>query len=98
QQDPTVTAGLSAGIQIGNLYSTMANLRQARIDEQGSQESLDRSRQSVVFNVMSDYLSLIEAQEQVTVQEQNLAAVQEQERQIQVMVDAGERPIADLYQ
>src|SRR5690606_5852588 len=33
--DPTVTAGISANIQVGNVYSTVANLRQARLNETG---------------------------------------------------------------
>jgi outer membrane protein len=76
----------------------VANLRQARLNESGSEQSLVRSRQTVVFNVMSNYLSLIEAQEQLAVQERNLEAVRGQENQIKAYVDAGARPISDLYQ
>ena len=97
-QDPTVTAGISASVQIGNVYSTFANLRQARINESASVENLTRSRQTVVFTVMSNYLSLIEAQEQLGVQEQNLRSVEAQEAQIRAYVEAGRRPISDLYQ
>ena len=97
-QDPSVTAGLSASMQVGNIYSTVANMRQSRINEQVSNENLDRSRQTMIFNVMSSYLSLVESQEQIEVQERNLATVEEQLRQIQVRVDAGARPISDLYQ
>lgn len=96
--DPTLTAGITANVQVGNVYSTMANLRQARLNETGSEFNLVRSRQTVVFNVMSNYLSLIEAQEQLAVQEQNLATVQAQERQIEALVAQGRRPISDLYQ
>ncbi len=96
--DPTLTAGISANVQVGNVYSTMANMRQARLNETGSEYSLVRSRQTVVFNVMSNYLSLIEAQEQLAVQQRNLETVQAQERQIEALVEQGRRPISDLYQ
>src|SRR5690606_8558699 len=72
--------------------------RQADINEEVSHENLDRSRQTIIFNVMSSYLSLVEAQDQIDVQERNLATVEEQLRQIQVRVNAGARPISDLYQ
>ncbi len=96
--DPTLTAGVSANLQVGNVYSTMANMRQARLNETGSEFNLVRSRQTVVFNVMSNYLSLIEAQEQRAVQERNLSTVEAQERQIEALVAQGRRPISDLYQ
>ncbi len=97
-QDPTITAGVSANVQVGNVYSTVANLRQARLNETGSDFNLVRSRQTVVFNVLSNYLSLVEAQEQLGVQEQNLETVEAQERQIEALVAQGRRPISDLYQ
>lgn len=96
--DPSLTAGLSTGIQIGNIYSTMAGLEQAKLNESGSEQSLVRSRQTVVFNVMANYLSLVAAEEQVIVQERNLAAVEAQEAQIEAYVEEGLRTIADLYQ
>jgi outer membrane protein len=96
--DPMVTAGVSTSMNIGNVYNTMASIQQSRINENQSVENLVRSEQTVVFTVMSNYLSLIAAQEQLAVQEQNLAAVEAQEAQIQAFVTAGRRPISDLYQ
>lgn len=97
-QDPSVSAGLSATMSVGNLYSTVANMRSARINETISRENLDRNRQTTVFNLISSYLALVEAQEQIEVQERNLAAVEEQLRQVQVQVAADRRPISDVYQ
>ncbi|MDR0787945.1 MAG: TolC family protein [Gemmatimonadota bacterium] len=97
-QDPTVTAGLAARMQVGNVYSTVANIRQAQLDETGSGFTLVRSRQTVVFNIMSRYLSLVQAQEQLAVQRKNLESVETQERQIEALVQQGRRPISDLYQ
>jgi outer membrane protein len=96
--DPMVTAGVSTSMNIGNVYNTMASIQQSRINENQSIENLVRSEQTVVFTVMSNYLSLIAAQEQLAVQEQNLAAVEGQEAQIQAFVTASRRPISDLYQ
>src|SRR5690606_5278196 len=69
QADPSITAGVSTTVQIGNVYSTVANLRQARLNEDVSGENLTRTRQTIIFNVMSSYLSFVEAQDQIAVQE-----------------------------
>jgi len=52
----------------------------------------------VAFSVASQFLALIQRQEQLRVQRENLQAVTELERQIQTFVDNGARTIADLYQ
>ena len=96
--DPALTAGLSSTVQVSNVYSKLATIEQAKLTETGSEQTLERAEQTVVFNVMSGYLTLIETQEQIAVQEQSLAAAQAQETQIQAYVNAGTRPISDLYQ
>ncbi|MEX2583690.1 MAG: TolC family protein [Gemmatimonadota bacterium] len=98
ETDPAVNAGISTSVQVSNIYSTMASIEQARIDESGGGQNLLRAQQTVIFNVISNYLSVLEAQEQVVVQRQNVLAIESQEAQIQAFVDAGRRPISDLYQ
>jgi outer membrane protein len=96
--DASLTAGVNSNVQVTNIYSTLASIEQAKLNEAGGTESLERAEQTVVFNVMSGYLSFIEAQEQIDVQRQNLASAQAQEEQIQARVNAQDRPISDLYQ
>src|SRR5690606_4952562 len=48
QPDPNITAGISTSVQIGNIYSTMASLEQAKLNATGSEQSLIRSRQTTV--------------------------------------------------
>ena len=98
QGDPTVTAGFSSSMQVGNIYNTLANIRQARINEDQSEESLTRTRQTIVSTVMTQYLDLIQAMEQVEVQDSNLVAVLAQEANVQAQVTAGRRPQSDLFQ
>jgi outer membrane protein len=52
----------------------------------------------VAFTVASNFLALVQQQEQLRVQRENLAAQEAQEKQIKAFVDAGSRPISDLYQ
>jgi outer membrane protein len=51
-----------------------------------------------VFTVASNFLSLVTQQQQLAVQQQNLAAQEALENQISQFVKAGSRPISDLYQ
>ncbi len=60
--------------------------------------SLERARQTVVFTVASNFLTLVQEREQLGVRREALAAEEALERQINEYVEAGVRPIADLYQ
>lgn len=94
----SLSVGASAGINLFNGFNDVASLQQARLNEQAGELDVDRARQTVVFNVMSDYLTLIANREQIKVREQNLASVQRQLEQIQEFTRVGARPISDLYQ
>ncbi len=98
QTDPSLNGSVSANIQIGNVYSTLAQLEQARLSVRQGEQSLERSLQTVTYNVITNYIGVVEAQEQVNVQRENLTAVEAQQAQIEAMVQQGRRPISDLYQ
>jgi outer membrane protein len=98
QSTQSATTGVSSGITLFNGGQNVANLRAARLGEQASTQDLTRTRQTVVFTVASNYLELVAQQEQLRVQQQNLAVLQQQEEQIKRFVDVGSRPISDLYQ
>ncbi len=92
--------GLSAGASMV-VFSGMrdwAALRQAELNVTGSGLDHERQRQQVVFTVMDQYLILIQARSQVGIQEENLAAQQQLLAQIEEFVNAGSRPVSDLYQ
>lgn len=90
--------GLSSNVTLFNGMATVSNINSAKLNRSASEYDLARSRETVVFTVLSDYLSLIAQQEQLRVQRQNLAAQDTLERQVQEFVNAGTRSIADLYQ
>ncbi|HET6232879.1 MAG TPA: TolC family protein [Longimicrobiaceae bacterium] len=96
QASQSVSAGVSSSITVFDASRGSA-LRGARLEQQAGTADLARTRQTVVFTVASDFLGLVNQQEQLRVQEQNLAAEEEQLRQIQAFVNAGVRPVADLY-
>jgi outer membrane protein len=92
-----LNAGVSSSYTLYNGGANSANLRAARLQQQAGASDVERTRQSVVFSVVSNYLSLIESQEQLRVREQTLASEQAQLQQIVAFVNAGRRPIADQY-
>ncbi len=91
-------AGLSSGVVLFDGQARVAELRAARLVAAAGEKDLERSRQTVVFQVITGYLTMIEATEQVRVQEENLNAQQEQEKSVRAMVEEGQRPISELYQ
>jgi outer membrane protein len=91
-------AGLSSSVVLFNGMARVAELRAARLEAAAGEKDLERSRQTVVFQVITGYLAMIEATEQVRVQEENLAAQQEQEKSVRALVEEGQRPISELYQ
>lgn len=90
--------GLSSSLTLFDGLANVANLRGARMEESASRLEMERTRQSVVFYVISGYLAMIEADEQVRVREENLSAQRDQEELVQALVEGGKRPVSDLYQ
>ncbi|HSJ31235.1 MAG TPA: TolC family protein [Longimicrobiales bacterium] len=94
----SMNARLSSSVTLFDGFANMANLRSAELQETAGSMDGARTRQDVVFSVISGYLTLIEAREQVRVAEDNLAAQTDREAELEILVDRGSRPIADLYQ
>lgn len=94
----SVSLGLSSGVTLFDGFGNTASLRQAKLNDRAGESDLRRFRETVVFTVASNFLALIQGQEQLRVQRENLAAAAALEEQIQTYVDAGARTVADLYQ
>jgi outer membrane protein len=88
----------SSNVNVFNGFADMAGLRQARLRAEESDLNYERRRQTIIFNVISDYLSLIERREQLRVQEENLSVQRQQLAQVEEFTRVGVRPISDLYQ
>jgi outer membrane protein len=98
QNTQSLNTGLSSSITLFDGGKTKASIRSAEATQQASTSDLTRSRQTAVFTVASDFVALTNQQEQLTVQGQNLTTQQAQQDLIQKFVDAGSRPVSDLYQ
>ena len=98
QTSQSVNGGLSSNVTLFDGFKNVATLRSAQKSEDASAQDLQRAKQTVVFNVASNFVALVAAQEQLRVQQENLTSQQALEDQIQKFVNAGARPISDLYQ
>ncbi len=94
----SVNGSISTGVTLFDGFSNVASLRSARLTEQAGVSELERAEETVVFTVMTNYLSLIEAGEQLRVQQENLASQEALEGDIAARVAQQTRPISDLYQ
>jgi len=94
----SVSGGLNSGVTIYNGGQNRNILRQAQLNAGASGDQFGRVRQTVVFNVASDFLNLITQQEQLGVEQENLTAQEQELTQLQAFVNQGTRPIGDLYQ
>ena len=98
QTTQSMNAGVSSSVTLFNGLSNIASLRSAKLSEDAGERNVQRAEQTVAFTVASNFLALVQQQEQVGVQQENLAAQEAQEKQIQAYVNAGSRAISDLYQ
>src|SRR5690606_36049203 len=94
----SLNGSISSGVTLFDGFANVNSLRGAQLTEQAGEFEVERARETVVFTVMSNYLSLIEAREQLRVQEENLASQEALEEDIRLRVEGQVRPISDLYQ
>ena len=94
----SLNTGLSSSFTVFDGLRNVNELRQARLDVAANTSELSRARQTAVFTVASNYLTLATAEGQLAVQKENLAQQEAQEKQLQTLVKAGARSISDLYQ
>lgn len=94
----TTGIDLSSGVTLFDGFANTAALQGAKFASSASDAELARAAETVVFTVASNFLLLVEQQEQLRVRRENLAAQAALEAQIQLYVNVGARTIADLYQ
>ena len=90
--------GVSSGINLFNGFSDIAGLNAARAQLEAQEYSMERTRQTVVFNVISTYLNVILAEENIEIRQEDVQAQQQLLDQIDEFVRVGARAISDLYQ
>jgi outer membrane protein len=94
----SLNTGVSSSLVVFDGMRNVNELRGAKLDVAASSGDLARAKQTAVFTVANDYLTLATAQGQLAVQKQSLAAQEAQQAQLEKLVKAGARSISDLYQ
>ena len=94
----SLNLGVSSSVTVFDGFQNTSALHEAQASAAASTNELARARQTTVFTVASNFLTLVTGQEQLRVQRENLAAQVAQEAQVQTLVTAKARPISDLYQ
>lgn len=93
----TVNTGVQSSMMLYDA-SRPPSIRAARLGADAGDLDVERTRQTVVFTVATNFLGLIQNREQLRVRQESFSAEQALEAQINEYVEAGVRPIADLYQ
>ncbi len=93
-----LSAFASSGVSLFEGMGRVSAVKQAQNAVEAGDSDYERQRQTVVFSVMSNYLALLERQQQIEIQQENLESQRQQLQQIQEFTNVGSRPISDLYQ
>ncbi len=88
----------STSINLFNGFADVASLNQARRTLESNEYAHDRTRQTVIFNVISNYLQVILDHEQIRIRREDLEAQNQQLTRIEEFTRLGARPVSDLYQ
>lgn len=91
------SAGVSAGIMLFDGLSTPARVSRALLNESSSEQNLQRTRQSVVYQTQSFYLNVLRTKSLVKVNEDNLARSRQQLDRIVESNKVGAVALADVY-
>jgi len=79
RNNQSLNAGISSSVTLFNGLQNVATLHEAEKNQDAGELDLARAKQTTVFTVASNYLSIITEQEQLKVQQENLASLQAQE-------------------
>ncbi|HEY6219058.1 MAG TPA: TolC family protein [Gemmatimonadaceae bacterium] len=97
QTTKSLSPGVSSNVLLFDGGRSYSNVASARRNADALEMDVSRARQTAVFTVATNFVTLVGAQSQLDVQRQNLAAVKAQLEQIELYVEAGGRPVTDAY-
>ena len=98
ETNESLNGRVSSSVTLFDGFANLSELDAAELSEAAALAELERTEQTVVFDVVAGFLELVAAREQVQVLEEALAAQEEQEREVRILVEGGRRPVSDLYQ
>jgi len=87
----------SSSVSLFAGFANVASLAGARATLESQEYSYERTRQTVVFNVVSNYLNVILGEETVRIRQEDVESQRQLFEQIEEFVRVGTRAISDLY-
>lgn len=91
------STGLNTSISIFNGFENINSLRSSLFNTESLEQSLQRVRETLIFQTASRYLQLLLDKELLDIARENLESSQKQLEQVQAQVEVGSRPTVDLY-
>lgn len=93
----SISGSVNTSIPIFQGFQNILSLRNSRKDVKRQQNSLERTRERVIFNAASGYLQVLLEKQLVDIARENLEASRQQLQQVEAQVEVGSRPSVDLY-
>jgi len=94
----SMSLGLSSSLDLFTGFGRTASLKQSRLELDAERDNFARTKQEIVFNVISSFVQTVVDSEFIKVNEENLAAQRRLLERIQAFYQAGRSPVADLYE
>jgi len=97
QDSGSLSLGASSTFNIFNGFYDTASLQQSRLELYAAGEDAVRTRQTIIFQTIQDYILVITAREMIRVEKENFEAQRLLLTQIEDFYKSGKRPITDFY-
>ncbi|GIV57458.1 MAG: transporter [Rhodothermaceae bacterium] len=88
----------NSSLNLFNGFGDVASYNQAKHALEAEEYNFTRTQQTVLFDVISNYLQVILNREQIRIRQEDLEAQRQQLARIEEFVRVGSRPVSDLYQ
>ena len=92
-----VNGTLSTNLTIFSGFRNISNLRGAQARKYSQEETVNRLRESIIFNTASRFLQVAVNEELLKIAEASLEASESQLEQVRAQVEVGARPTVDLF-
>lgn len=94
----SISASATATYNLFNGFSDRASLQQARLDFKSSGFDVTRTRQSIIFQTIQQFIQVVTTREFISVEKENLEAQRLLLKRIEDYYKSGKRPVTDFYQ
>lgn len=97
QSSGSISADASTSFNLFNGFYDTASLKQSQFELKAATGDTERTRQSIVFTTIQNFIQAITAREMIRVEKENLEAQRLLLKQVEDFYKSGKRPITDFY-